>query len=85
MLSTTDTLLAQAVRAAYFGFTSQKDVPIIKTVKKFKITVTDLKLLCRALTGYRKMLLSCMKQLTVQCCTNTRVSHSLQCSHCFCF
>lgn len=85
MLSTTDALLAQAVRAAYFRFTSEKDVSIIKTVKKFKITETDLKLLCRALTGYRKMLLSCVEQLTVQCCTNTRVSHSLQCFHCFCF
>lgn len=85
MRSTTDTLLAQAVRAAYFRFTSQKDVSIIKTMKKFKIAETDLKLLCRALTGYRKMLLSCVKQLTVQCCTNTRISHSLQCSHCFCF
>lgn len=85
MLSTTVTLLAQAVRAAYFRFTSQKDVSIIKTVKKFKITETDLKLLCRALTGDRKMLLSCVKQLTVQCCSNARVSHSLQCSYCFCF
>lgn len=64
MCRTPGSLLAQAVGTAYFGFKSQQNVSIIQTTKQFKIAETELKLLCRALTGYRKMLLSCMKELT---------------------